>query len=253
MPTAIAATIGRVLSKVSMTPAKPFSTWISGLPSRLSLGMRALSKRITAVSEALMPSLCSRRSTVTPGCSRGTMNDLIAARPSDLSSVAHTTMWVAREPAVTKIFSPLMTYSSPSSLAVVDTAAESEPKLGSVMAIAAHSLAEPLQLFVGGHAGDRGVAEALARHRQHQCDIAPADLDHVEHGGHVAAVVVVSLASSASRNASAPANAMVLASRDALEQGRPACPARRGRRAREGRTCARSAAASRRRPGAPSR
>ena len=49
-------------------------------------------------------------------------------------------MWLAREPAVTKIFSPLMTYSSPSSLAVVDTAAESEPKLGSVMAIAAHTL-----------------------------------------------------------------------------------------------------------------
>ena len=84
-----------------MTPAKPFSTWISGLPSRFSLGMRALSKRIAAVSEALMPSLCSRRSTVTPGCSRGTMNDLMAARPFDLSSVAHTTMWVARDPAVT--------------------------------------------------------------------------------------------------------------------------------------------------------
>ena len=41
---------------------------------------------------------------------------------------------------MTKIFSPLMTYSSPSSLAVVDTAAESEPKPGSVMAIAAHTL-----------------------------------------------------------------------------------------------------------------
>ncbi len=87
-----------------------------------------------------MPSLCSRRSTVTPGCSRGTMNDLIAGRPTDLSSVAHTTMWVAREPAVTKIFSPLITYSSPSRLAVVDTAAESEPNPGSVMAIAAHTL-----------------------------------------------------------------------------------------------------------------
>ena len=68
------------------------------------------------------------------------MNDLMAARPSDLSSVAHTTMWLAREPAVTKIFSPLITYSSPSSFAVVETAAESDPKLGSVMAIAAHTL-----------------------------------------------------------------------------------------------------------------
>lgn len=68
------------------------------------------------------------------------MNDLIAGRPFDLSSVAHTTMWVAREPAVTKIFSPLITYSSPSRVAVVDTAAESDPKPGSVMAIAAHTL-----------------------------------------------------------------------------------------------------------------
>ena len=100
-PTAIAATIGRVLSKVSITPAKPFSTSISGLPSRFSLGMRALSKRIAAVSEALMPSLCSRRSTVTPGWSRGTMKLLIAARPLLLSRVAHTTMCVARDPAVT--------------------------------------------------------------------------------------------------------------------------------------------------------
>ncbi|SKV75999.1 Uncharacterised protein [Mycobacteroides abscessus subsp. massiliense] len=64
----------------------------------------------------------------------------MAGRPLVLSRVAHTTMWVAREPAVTKIFSPLMTYSSPSSLAVVVTAAESEPKPGSVMAMAAHTL-----------------------------------------------------------------------------------------------------------------
>ena len=136
----MAATMGRVLSKVSITPEKPLPTSISGLPSRFSFGIRALSNRMTAVSEPLMPSLCSSRSTVTPGCSRGTTNDLIAARPCDLSSVAHTTMWVAREPAVTKIFSPLITYSSPSRVAVVDTAAESDPKPGSVMAIAAHTL-----------------------------------------------------------------------------------------------------------------
>ena len=101
MPTAIAATIGRVLSNVSMTPANPLSTLMSGLPSRFSFGMRALSKRMAAVSEALMPSLCSRRSTLTPGCSRGTMKDLIAARPLVLSSVAQTTMWLALDPAVT--------------------------------------------------------------------------------------------------------------------------------------------------------
>ena len=97
----MAATTGRVLSKVSITPEKPLPASISGLPSKWSFGIRALSNRIAAVSEALMPSLFSSRSTVTPGCSRGTMNDLIAGRPCDLSNVAHTTMWVAREPAVT--------------------------------------------------------------------------------------------------------------------------------------------------------
>ncbi len=137
-----------------------------------------------------MPSLCSSRTTSTPpGCSRGTTKLLIAARPRLLSTVAHTTMWVAREPAVTKIFSPLMTYSSPSRVAVVLTAAESEPKLGSVMAIAAHTLpnrsscssvataaiAEFPQTLVGGDG-------------QHETEVAPACFDHVERRLHVAAV-----------------------------------------------------------------
>ena len=155
---------------------------------------------------------------MTPGCSRGTMNDLIAARPSDLSSVAHTTMWVARDPAVTKIFSPLMTYSSPSSLAVVDTAAESDPKPGSVIAIAAHTLAELLELLVGGHTGDRGVAEALAGHRQHQRDVAPTDLHHVEHCRHVAAVVVVALGLGAVAERLGAGERDGVRLRDALEQ-----------------------------------
>ena len=213
MPTAIAATTGRVLSKVSITPAKPFSTWISGLPSRLSFGIRTLSKRMTAVSEALMPSLSSSRSTVTPGCSRGTMNDLIAARPNDLSSVAHTTMWVARDPAVTKIFSPLITYSSPSSLAVVDTAAESEPKPGSVMAIAAHtslpsrsscsSVATPL--IAALPSPWRGTDSINATSPQLiSITLSTADM--------LPPLWLVALASSASRNASAPANATVFAS-----------------------------------------
>ena len=66
------------------------------------------------------------------------MNDLIAARPTWRSSVAQTTIRSARSPEVTKIFSPLSTYSSPSSSAVVRIAAESEPASGSVIAIAAH-------------------------------------------------------------------------------------------------------------------
>ena len=36
-----------------------------------------------------------------PGVPLGTTNDLIAARPSALSSVAHTTTWSERSPAVT--------------------------------------------------------------------------------------------------------------------------------------------------------
>src|SRR5688572_21113060 len=51
----LAATIGRVLSKVAITPPKParesFST-ISAVPRMLSAGMRALSKTIMAVSDA---------------------------------------------------------------------------------------------------------------------------------------------------------------------------------------------------------
>ena len=73
----------------------------------------------------------------------------MAARPFDLSTDAHTTMCVERSPAVTKIFSPLRTHSSPSRTAVVVTAAESEPKLGSVMAIEAHTLPKTFELFVG--------------------------------------------------------------------------------------------------------
>ena len=136
-PTAIPATRGRVLSKVAIAPAKPSLTSTSGLPSRFSAGTRQFSRTITAVSDDRIPSLCSRRSTRIPGVSLVTRKDLIAARPRLLSSVAQTTIESARSPAVTKIFSPLRMYASPSLTAVVVTAAESEPNPGSVMAIAA--------------------------------------------------------------------------------------------------------------------
>src|SRR4051794_15514475 len=139
-PTAIAATSGRVLSKVAIAPAKPCLVSISGEPRRFSAGTRQSVKVMTAVSEARIPSLCSSRSTFMPGVPFWTTNDLIAARPSDLSSVAQTTTLSARSPEVTKIFSPLRMYSSPSLRAVVDRFAESEPMPGSVIAIAAHVL-----------------------------------------------------------------------------------------------------------------
>ena len=132
------ATSGRVLSNVCMTPANPRLGSISGLPSRLSLGIRQFSRRKSAVSDARIPSLCSSRSRIRPGLWRSTTNDLIAARPCLRSSVAHTTISSARSPAVTKIFSPFSTYSPPSGVAVVRIAAESDPASGSVIAIAAH-------------------------------------------------------------------------------------------------------------------
>ena len=67
--------------------------------------------------------------------------------------------------------------------------AESEPVPGSVIAIAAQRALEALQLLVVGDRRDRGVAEALARHREQQPDVAPAHLGDREHGGEVGAVL----------------------------------------------------------------
>jgi hypothetical protein len=69
-PTAIPATSGRVLSNVFMAPANDFFVSMSGEPSRSSLGTRQSSRMKAAVSEARMPSLCSRRSSFRPGLSR---------------------------------------------------------------------------------------------------------------------------------------------------------------------------------------
>src|SRR5208337_2918849 len=78
-----------------------------------------------------------------PGVLCSTTNGLMPARPAVLSTVAHTTtkpsdFSAAISPAVQKIFVPLITQWSPSRAAVVVTADESEPKPGSVIAIAPH-------------------------------------------------------------------------------------------------------------------
>ena len=44
-------------------------------------------------------------------------------------------------------------------------------------------------LLLGADRGERGVAEALARNRQREADVAARELDHAEHGGHVRAVL----------------------------------------------------------------
>ena len=60
---------------------------------------------------------------------------------------------------------------------MVRIAAESEPASGSVIAIAAQLPAEARELLLGGDRRDRGVAQALARDRQREADVAPAQLD----------------------------------------------------------------------------
>ena len=50
--------------------------------------------------------------------------------------------------------------------------------------------AEALELLLVGDGGDRRLAQALARHRQQQPDVAPAQLGQAKQAGHVAAVAV---------------------------------------------------------------
>ena len=127
-----------MLSKVCITPAKARVVSISGAAEQVLLRDAAvLDAEVRGVggadAELVLEALEDE-----PGVSRGTTNDLIAARPLLGSSVAQTTIRSAREPEVTKIFSPFSTYSSPSRTAVVRIAAESDPAAGSVIAIAAH-------------------------------------------------------------------------------------------------------------------
>ena len=200
-PIAIPATSGRVLSKVCMTPAKPRLVSISGLPSRFSLGTRQSSSTKAAVSEARIPSLCSRRSSFRPGLSRSTTNDLIAPAAGAA---------VERGPDDDEL-GPVAG-GDVDLLAVEHVLVAVEPRgradrgrvragLGLGDRHRRPLAAEALQLLLVGHGGDRRLAEALAGHRQQQPDVAPAQLDQPEQAGHVAAVAV---AARARRRWSAP-------------------------------------------------
>jgi hypothetical protein len=68
-------------------------------------------------------------------------------------------------------------------------------------------------------AGDRGVTETLARYRQHQRDVTPTDLHHVENGGHVAAVVVGALGFAAVAERLRAGECESLCLRNAFEEG----------------------------------
>ena len=101
-------------------------------------------------------------------------------------------MWSARSPEVTKIFSPLRTYSSPSRTAVVVMLAESEPVPGSVIAMPAQTPSNRASCSSSATRRDRGVAEPLPRHGEQQADVAPAHLLDRHHRGEVGAVLAPS-------------------------------------------------------------
>ncbi len=202
-----------------------------------------------AVSEARIPSLCSRRSSFRPGLSRSTTNDLIAPRPGaaierrpDDDQLGP----VARGDEDLLAVEDVLVVSS-SRLAVARIAAESEPASGSVIAIAAQRPPKRSSCSGVGDRGDRRLAETLAGHRQQQADVAPAHLDDAEHDGHVArrcgcrsrrsfarAAEASALAASRAGRAGAAERA---ACRPCRRAARRACRAPWDRCARRGRTC----------------
>ena len=100
-PTAIAATSGRVLSKVFMAVMKPsFVTYFSSPPRRFSSGTRQSSRTSSAVSLARRPILSSMRPMAKPGVPFSTTKARCPARPSEGSIVAKMTVHDARPPFV---------------------------------------------------------------------------------------------------------------------------------------------------------
>ncbi len=251
-PTAIAATSGRVLSKVAMAPAKPCLTSTSGEPRRFSFGTRQFSKMIVAVSEARMPSLCSSRSTRMPGralgdderLDRGAAELAVERRPDDdvVGAVARGDVDLL---AVDDVL-----------VAVEDGGRLDVGRVGADAGLgdrhAGPHAVEALELLVVGDRGDGGVAEALARHREQQADVAPAHLGDRHHRGEVGAVLDGLVAVPRPRGGRRPRrHPRPRRTRRARRSSRRACRAPWGTRARRGRTCARSDAACSSRPGGP--
>ena len=112
MPMALAATMGRVASKVFMAPLKPLlprPLCTSASPSKFSAGTRQLSRIMPAVSLARMPNFSSTLTMIAPGVPDSTTKGFIPARPALLSTVAQTTTRPsdsssANLPLVQKIF-----------------------------------------------------------------------------------------------------------------------------------------------------
>ena len=111
--------------------------WPSPSPSRLLVGTRTSLKNSSEVSAASMPSLSRLRPRSKPGALSVSTRISEVPRAPWVGSVLQTTMIrLAVWPLVMKVLEPLMTYSLPSSRAVVLMPCRSLPAPGSVMAIA---------------------------------------------------------------------------------------------------------------------
>ena len=101
MPTAIAPTSGRVLSKVFIAVMKPsFDRYDSSPPSKFSSGTRQSSSTSSAVSLARRPIFSSILPTSKPGVPFSTTKARCPARPRAGSIVAKITVQIARPPLV---------------------------------------------------------------------------------------------------------------------------------------------------------
>ncbi|MNF95021.1 hypothetical protein D3C84_777570 [compost metagenome] len=101
-------------------------------PSRLASGRVQLFSVTAQVSEALMPILCSLRSTTKPGLSVGTRKADRPFLPSSGSVTAKTMASLARLPLLTNCLAPLSTHWPSRSSARVRRLCASEPACGSV-------------------------------------------------------------------------------------------------------------------------
>ena len=165
-----------------MAPPNDFCCRSPGSPSRASFGTRQSSSRNAAVSEARMPSLCSRRSSISPGLSRSTTNDLIAARPC---------VAVQRGPHHEQVGALARGHVDLLAVEHVLVAVEHRGGADGGRVRAGLRLGDghagpqavvALGLLLVRHRGDRRVAQALARQRQQQADVAPAQLHDAQHG-----------------------------------------------------------------------
>ncbi len=132
IPTAMAHTISLVVLKKAISSLKPFPS----LPTRFETGTLTSEKATSAVSLALIPILPYNLFASYPGLSVSTITNecLLCLSVFSGSVLQNTTRNLAISPFVINILFPLMTYSSPSLMAVVIAPAASDPASGSVIA-----------------------------------------------------------------------------------------------------------------------